>query len=82
MTTTRRPWPPNIELNGASYMVRPVTSDQGAQLPDGIFIFEEDGSPVLTVRGTWTSYTEALEMAERQLKDHVAPPPIDVFGGH
>lgn len=51
-------------------------------MPDSIFIFDEDGARVLTVRGPWASYLEALEVANGQLRQHVSPPPVDVFGGH
>lgn len=76
------PWPPNIELHGSVYMVRPVTLRQRAPVPHSIFIFDAEGSPVLTVRGPWASYPEALEVADGQLRRHVSPPPVDVFGGH
>lgn len=50
-------------------------------VPDRVFIFEEDGSPVLTVRRDWASYPEALYTAECKLREHLAPSPINVFGG-
>lgn len=75
-------WPPNIELHGAVYMVRPVTLRKHAPVPHSIFIFDEDGTPVLTVQGPWASYPEALEVADGELRQHVCPPPVDVFGGH
>ncbi|MGV3680229.1 MAG: hypothetical protein ACO1PM_10955 [Acidovorax sp.] len=76
------PWPPNIELHGSVYMVRPVTLQKKPAVPDRIFIFDEDGAPVITVRGPWASYPEALDFADSQLRRHVSPPPVDVFGGH
>lgn len=80
--TMRKPWPPNIELYGSVYFVRPVTLRHDASVPDSVFIFDEEGSPILTVRGAWKTYPEALEAADYQLRNHVSPPPVDVFSGH
>lgn len=74
------PWPPNLHVNGANYLVRPLTSAGQSSVPDRVFIFDEDGSPVLTVRRSWTSYGEALQAAESKLREHLLPVPIDVFG--
>ncbi|EJE51277.1 hypothetical protein PMI14_04017 [Acidovorax sp. CF316] len=74
------PWPPNLQIAGSTYLVRPLTLAAPANVPDRVFIFEEDGSPVLTVRREWASYPEALYTAEQKLREFLAPSPVDVFG--
>lgn len=76
------PWPPNLQIGGSTYLVRPLNLAAPANVPDRVFIFEEDGSPVLTVRREWASYPEALFTAEQRLREHLAPTPVDVFGAH
>ncbi|CAN7391194.1 hypothetical protein LJR118_003876 [Acidovorax sp. LjRoot118] len=75
------PWPPNLQIDGSTYLVRPLALAAPSNVPERVFIFEEDGSPVLTVRRAWASYPEALYTAEQKLREHLAPTPINVFGG-
>jgi hypothetical protein len=74
------PWPPNIQIDGSTYLVRPLALMAPANVPERVFIFEEDGSPVLTVRSNWASYPEALYTAEQRLREHLSETPVDVFG--
>lgn len=76
------PWPPDVDVDGVAYMIRPSMSDARLKVPDRVFIFGEDGLPVLTVRRRWASYEEAVRAAELALRDHLLPHPIDVFGAH